>query len=563
MTETAEDLLRVHAKLASERVNFDTMNQEIAELVLPEHGTFTTKDRTQGQKWTQKLYDTTAQTEAKRHAAAIDSLTTPAGEKWGGIAAKIEELNERDDVQQYTEDVMEVVRTEREAGGFQEAIFDVWRLGGVFGTSAIYPADKIGGGIRYKAIHSAEIYVLVDAWGLEIGLHRKWKMSAQAAVDEYGESCPPKIREAAAQRNVTRQFEFLQCIKKNTDRSGDYIDARSMPFVSYDVACEDKIVMRQAGYWSWPMPVYHYNKAPGEWYGRGWASEVLPDIKLLNRAMKAYIRQTEKAADPPLLLHSDGMLDYGSAGTGNTPSLAAGSLNHNSVSEDGKPLVVPLFTGADLSKLSELIKGLRSNIKDASLSSLFQIFLDRNQMTATEWLGLMQEKGQMIGPMIGRSATTFLTQVQEREIDILARQGKLPPMPRALQQAAGEYKTTFNSPLMRLMKLREVMQTEQWVAGLLSVANIRPDVLDIPDFEKIARESARARGVPASFVVDKDVLAKMRQAKAGQAQAAQLADAVPKAAGAIKDIAQASAANGDVGEALRTALANVKKAMGK
>ena len=544
MSDLVEEFLRTHAKLASERVNFDSMNQEIAELVLPEHGTFTTKDRTQGNKWTQRLYDTTAQTEAKRHAAAVDSLTSPAGEKWGGIEAKLAELNERDDVQQYCEDTMEVVRSEREYGGFQEAVFDVWRLGGVFGTAALYPADKIGGGIQYKAIGTPEIFVNVDAWGRECDLHRKWKMTAKAAVGEYGERTPPKIREAA-ERDPTRQFEFLQCIKKNPERSRDHMDARGMPFVGYEIAIEDKLLLRNGGYWSWPMPVYHYNKAPGEWYGRGWASEILPDIKLLNRVMKAYIRQTEKAADPPLLLHSDGMLDYGSAGTGHTPSLAAGSLNHNAVSEDGKPLVIPLYTGADLSKLMELMERLRRNVKDASLSSLFQIFLERERMTATEWLGLMQEKGQMIGPMIGRGATTFLTQVQEREIDILARQGKLPPMPRALQQAQGEYKTTFNSPLMRLMKLREVMQTEQWVAGLLAIGELRPEVLELPDYEKIARESASARGVPASFVVDKDVLAKSRAAKEKQAQMREMIEAAPQVAGAAKDMAQAGAIGQD------------------
>lgn len=544
MSDTVEELLQTHAKVATERANFDSMNQEIAELVLPEHGTFTTKDRSQGNKWTQRQYDTTAQTEAKRHAAAVDSLTTPAGEKWGGIAAKLEALNERDDVQQYCEDVMDVVRSEREAGGFQEAIFDVWRLGGVFGTSALYPADKLGGGIQYKAIHTSEIYVLVDAWGREVALHRKWKLSAKAAADEYGENCPAPIKEAAV-REPTRQYEFLQCIKKNDKRSGDHFDARGMPYVSYEVAVEHKIMLRQSGFWSWPMPVYHYNKAPGEWYGRGWAAEVLPDIKLLNRMEKAHIRQTEKSVDPPLLLHGDGMLDYGSSGVGHTPSLAAGSLNHNAVTDEGKPLVVPLFTGADLSKGEQKMERLRRNIRDASLSALFQIFADRERMTATEFLGLMQEKGQMIGPMIGRSATTFLMQVQEREIDILARQGRLPPMPRALQAAAGEYKTTFNSPLTRLMKLREVMQTEQWVAGLLQVGELYPDVLELPDYDKIARESAKARGVPAAFVKDKDVIEKSRAARQQQQSMQQMVEAAPQVAVAAKDFAQADAITRD------------------
>lgn len=551
----AEALLKRHAQVATERSNFDSLNQEIAELVLPEHANFTSRDRMQGTKMTQRQYDSSAPMEAWRHAAAIDSLSTPAGEKWDGLSALDERLNERDDVQQYFDDVMDVVRSERhrQEAGFQEQIFDCWRLGGVFGTTGLGVYDRVGGGLRYKCMPSAEVFVMPDAWGRVCELHRKWKLTAQAAVKEYGERCPPKIKEIAL-REPQRQFEFLQVIKTNDDKKAGYLDARSMPWMSADIAVEDKMVVAQGGYMSWPIPVYRYNVMPGEWYGRGWANEVLADIKLLNRAMKAYIRQSEKAADPPLLIHGDGMLSYGSAGTGNTPSLQAGSLNYDAVNEDGKPMVIPLFTGADLSKLMELIERLRRNIKDAALTSLFQILVDRERMTATEWLGIMQEKGQLLGPMIGRSVTTFLAQVQEREIEILARQGKLPPMPRVLQQMGGEYKTQFNSPLVRLMRLREVTATQQWLADILPYAEIKPDLLDIPDWETIARETARGRGVPAAFVVDKDVLAARQKQRQGQQQMQEMVAAAPEIAAATKDFAQAEAISKDaqVGRALQT-----------
>lgn len=556
MTDDVDELLKTHAKIAAERVNFDSLNQEIAEYVLPEHANFTALNRMQGDKRAQKQYDATAPTEAWRHAAAIDSLASPAGEKWDGLAALDEKLNERDDVQQYFDDVMDVVRAERQSqeADFQAQIFDVWRLGGVLGTTALMIEDRVGGGLRYRAMPTPEIYVMVNAWGRVCQLHRCWKLTAKAAVDEYGDACPQKIRDAAVSE-PTRQFEFLHCIKENPERKDGYFDARSMPWLSYEIAIEDKAILRRGGYGSWPMPVYRYNVSPGEWYGRGWANEVLPEIKLLNRARKAYIRQVEKAADPPLLLHEDGLLNYGSAGVGQTPSLAAGSLNHNAVNADGKPLIVPLFTGADLTKSIELQQQCQRVIKDAALTSLFQILVDRERMTATEWLGIMQEKGQLIGPMIGRSVTTFLAQVQEREIEILSRQRKLPVMPRALQKAGGEYKTQFNSPLIRLMKLREVLSTQQWLADtILPYMELRPDVLDIPDWEKIARDTARARGVPASFVTDKAVLEERAKQRAQQQAVQQMVDAAPNVAGAMKDIAQAGAITRDaeIGRAVQS-----------
>lgn len=549
---TAEDLLKRHAYMASERVNFDIMNQEIAELVLPEHANFTTRDRMQGGKRQQSQYDSTAPTEAWRHAAAIDSLSTPAGEKWDGLAALEEKLNERDDVQQYFDDVMDVVRAhrQREGADFQAQIFDVWRQGGVLGTSALGIFDHPGGGLRYKCMPTAEVYLMQDSWGKVCELHRKWKLTAKASIGEYGDKCPQKIKDAAS-KEPTRQFEFLQVIKKNDDRKAGYLDARSMPWMSYDIAVEDKMVMRTGGFSSWPMPVYRYNVMPGEWYGRGWAAEALPDIKLLNRMMKAYIQQTEKAANPPLLLHGDGMLSYGSAGVGHTPSLTPGSMNYDAMTEDGKPLIAPLFTGADLSKVVEAMQQLRRNVKDAALTSLFQILADRERMTATEFLGIMQEKGQLMGPMIGRSVTQFLAQVQEREIEILARQGKLPPMPRVLQQVGGEYQTQFNSPLSRLLKLREVTTAQNWLSSMIPFLQFKPDLVEIPEWQEIMRSTGRAMGVPAKFITDKDELdsiaaqkQEMEAISKGLALAEQAGAAARNAGAAVKDFAAAKEMGG-------------------
>lgn len=542
MAGQVEDLLTSHKQLVTERSNFDSLNQEIAEYVLPEHGNFTSKDVFQGTQRQQRQYDETAPTEALRHAAAIDSLATPAGQKWDGLAAMIPGLNDRDDVLQYWDDTLDVLRAERAASNFQQQIFDVWHMGGIFGTSPLMILDKPGGGLRYRSLPTSESYIGVDAEGDVCRLDRRFKLTAKAALEEYGDALPQKIKDKANDpQGQTTKFEFVHVIMKNPALKPGYLDVRGMSWVSYEIAFEDKTMLRQGGYASWPAPVYRYAKAPDEWYGRGWCAAVLPTIRQVNRMVRTLNRNAEKSADPPLLAHDDGSLGYGDDQGGNTPSLGAGEIHWGGMTADGKPLVQGLHIGADLEKAFERIQASQRAIKDAALTSVFQIFADRERMTATEFLGIMQEKAQLTVPVVGRSVTVFLSQVLERELEVLGRQGKLPPMPRALQRAGGDYIVTFNSPLMRLLKLSEVTAGVNWLGQMAPYVQFKPELLDIPDFEKMMRDSAPILGVPADWVNDKDVIEARKRERAQQAAMANMVAAAPQVAGAIKDVAQAGA----------------------
>lgn len=535
-----EDLLKTHEQLVTERANFDALNQQIADYVVPEHANFQSQDRQQGDDLRRKQYDSTAPTEAIRHAAAIDSLATPSGQKWDGLAPLDPKLAERDDVLQYFDDVLDVLRSEREASNFKEQMFDVWHLGGSLGTAPLSIMDKPGGGLIYRAIPTAEAYLDIAADLSIRRFDRKFKLTAKAALDEYGDACPDAIKNAV-QQDPLKRFEFLQVTMKNPNRKPGYLDARGMPWISIDIAVEDKRDVRTGGYHSFPVPTYRYAQAPNEWYGRGWCASVLSTIKQVNRMQRTMDRQAEKMADPPLLAYDDGLFGYGDDGSGNVPSLSSGDIHWGGMTSDGKPLVAGLVTNADLEKGLVRLQARQQEIKDAALTSVFQIFADRERMTATEWLGLMNEKAQLTVPVVGRAVITFLSQVIEREVEILDRQGKLPQPPRILALSGGKYQVRFNSPLMRLMKISEVTAAQNWVGQLAPYVQFKPELLDLPNWRKMMKDSAPILGVPADWVTDDKDLDALAKQRAQQAAMQQLVGAAPQVATAVKDIAQAGA----------------------
>jgi hypothetical protein len=192
----------------------------------------------------------------------------------------------------------------------------------------------------------------------------------------------------------------------------------------------------------------------------------------------------------------------------------------------------------------DMMEQRRKTINDAFLVTLFQILVDAPQMTATEAMLRAQEKGALLAPTMGRQQSEFLGPLIEREIDILARAGVLPPMPDVMKQYGGEVEIEYVSPLNRAQRADEgvaIMNTLQAIAPL---AQIDPNVMKIFDPTMVARELAEINGVPAKVMRSTEDLKAIEDQQAEAAQAQQLLAAAPVASGVVKDLAQAQSMAG-------------------
>ena len=98
------------------------------------------------------------------------------------------------------------------------------------------------------------------------------------------------------------------------------------------------------------------------------------------------------------------------------------------VSADGKLLVQEMLSGSRQDVGFEHIDRKQFAIEDAFLNKLFQILVELPEMTATQALQRAQEKGQLLGPTMGRQQSESLNPTIEREIDIMSRRGQIGEM---------------------------------------------------------------------------------------------------------------------------------------
>jgi hypothetical protein len=369
--------------------------------------------------------------------------------------------------------------------------------------------------MRYKFIHLGEAYFVENHQGTVHTLYRFFRLPASAAVKQFGNALPEHILNAARSATMSEtQFEFLHCVYPRVDYDPRRVDSGGMKYASIYLSIEHKKFLREKGYTSFPFAVSRYVQAPGEIYGRGPAMMVLPGIKVLNEEKKAVIKQGHRALDPVILAYDDGVVG--------TFSLRNGAVNSGAVNADGKPLVHVLPSG-NLAVGDKMMEMERAAINDAFLITLFQILTENPQMTATEVLERTREKGMLIAPTAGRQHSELLGPMIERELDILAFQGKLPEMPPLLQQAGGAYAIEYDSPMARMQRAENAAGFTRSLSFAQEYAKMTGDMspLDYFAMDRAMPAILDINGSPVEWTSsDEEVKAKRDDRAQAQQQAA-------------------------------------------
>jgi hypothetical protein len=523
-------LCKRYEKLKGDRNVLDNHCQEIAERILPYRADFTVQ-RTMGEKRQERVFDATASIALTRFVSAFTSMITPEGQRWHGLTSSNAELNKILAVREYYEAVASILFRERYRGGFGSQVQEVFTSLGAFGTGSylIEPSKK--GGIYYKAQPLSKYWVAENDEGKIDTVYRSYQFTAHQAYQHFKE-LTPKIILDQLQDSPDKVFDFFQCIMPNEDYQDGRLDYKGMKYASYDICMQDKEKMvKVGGYHEFPMPVSRFMTIAGEPYGYSPAMTVLPDVKMLNEMEKTNITAAHLLTSPPWLIADDLM--------GSAINFKPSALNYGGVNAAGQQLIQPMMTGGNPNISLEMTQQKRQVINDAFYVSLFQILVETREMTATEVVERAREKAALLAPSFSRQNVELISPTVERELGILARQGKLPDMPPELIEAQGEYEVVYDSPLARAQRSEETAGFARTMEMITPIAQLDQSVLAMFDFEQTARGLADLNGMPARWMRTPEEVAALREQQAQAQQAQQLMQAAPILADVQKKQAEA------------------------
>ena len=505
----------------------------------------------QGEKKTQFQIDMSGGLALHRFCAIADSLCTPRNIKYDGLEAggpNADYLMKDQATRLWFEDTTRKLFKYRYAqiANFPAQNYNNWQSLGAFGNASIFvdrfDARRMPGtrGLRYRSVPLGETFFGENHQGLIDRVHRWFRLTAYQAVQKFGAEWLPPTLETALKENSQFPYDFLHVVRPRDEDEYDpkRLDEKGKPFESHYICITGQCLMAEpGGYRKFPYAVSRYDQTPGEVYGRGPAQIALPALKTLNTHKRIFLKQGHRAADPVLLTADEGLVDF---------NLRPGALNKGGISTDGKKLIDILPTG-NIQIAKEMMAEEKSLIDDTFLVSLFKVLTDHPSMTATQVIELVNEKGMLVAPTLGRQFADRSVMV-ERELDLLAEQGVLDPMPPKLREAKGEYNVVDKSPLALAARAGEAAGFLRSLDKSLEIAKnmADPSYLDYYNLETATPEIMRIQNSPERWIsTDKEVEGKrqVRQKAAAQKQAT---DALPAKAAIMK--AQAVQAKAGIGQ---------------
>ena len=537
-TDLAKNLLKRFDRLKSQRQNWESHWQEVADYMQPRKADVT-KSRSKGDKRTELIFDSSPLQSVELLAASLHGMLTNPSTPWFSLRFKEYEMENEDEAKEWLEDATEVMYSAFNKSNFQQEIFELYHDLITFGTAAMFIEEDDDDILKFSTRHINEIYIAENDKGRIDTVFRKFKLSARSAIQKFG-AVSTNIS-VVAKKDPYEEVEILHAVYPRSDFDPKKQDKANMPFASVYLEAGSGDELSVSGFREFPFVVPRYLKASHEIYGRSPAMTELPDVKMLNEMSKTTIKSAQKQVDPPLLVPDDGFI---------LPvRTVPGGLNfYRSGTRDR---IETLNIGANTPLGLNMEEQRRNSIRNAFYVN--QLMMQQGpQMTATEVIQRNEEKMRLLGPVLGRLQSELLKPLIDRCFALILRKNLFRPAPEFL--SGKDIEIEYVSPLAKAQKSTELQSIMRAIEIMGSLANVAP-VFDHINMDKLVRHLADIVGVPQKILKPQSELnAQREEAQVQQQQMEQMQQVqqLAEAGGKVAPLAKAlpeearAVANADV-----------------
>ena len=520
-TDLTKSLLSRFDKLQSQRQNWETHWQDVADYMQPRKADVT-KQRARGDKRMELIFDSSPIQAIELLAASLHGMLTNPSTPWFTLRFKDEDVDGEDEAKLWLQSATDAMYTAFNRSNFQQEIFELYHDLITFGTAAMFIEEDDDDLIKFSTRHINEVFIAENDKGRIDTIYRRFKISARAAVQKFGNKISSDIR-SIVDKDPYKEIEIIHAVYPRKDFNPTKKDKSNMPFESVYIEFKTGNELSVSGFKEFPFVVPRYLKASNEIYGRSPAMTALPDVKMLNEMSKTTIKAAQKQVDPPLLVPDDGFL---------LPvRTVPGGLNfYRSGTRDR---IEPLNIGAN----NPLGLNMEEQRRDAIRAVFYvnQLMMQQGpQMTATEVIQRNEEKMRLLGPVLGRLQSELLKPLIDRVFNILLRNNQLPQAPEFL--SGRDIEIEYVSPLAKAQKSSELQSIMRAIEILGSLANVAP-VFDYVNFDNLVKHLADIVGVPQKILKSQSQVNAERQQAQQQQQEMQQMQQVQQLAKAGGDIA--------------------------
>lgn len=419
--------------------------------------------------------------------------------------------------------------------GFAQEIEDLV----VFGTgpSICYEDDEDLARFYNPAV--GEYYLSSGATLRVDGLYRLFVMTIAEIVDFFGiDHCPKSVQAEWAQKGPALQKELMVAHAIEPNFGIGQSDAGRVPgnFTWREVywlyGSENETPLSIRGFVDKPFTASRWATQSNDAYGRSPGMDVLPDAMQLMVMTRRMAEAIEKQVRPPLV--ADMSLKHQPSST---------LPGHVTYVErlDATAGMRPIYqVMPDVNAMAQNIAAIEQRVKIGLFNDLF-LMLEQAatpQMTAYEVAQKVQEKLQVLGPVIENLLSESLRPKLKRIFSIMRRRGMIDPPPPSLRDMPLDIQ--FVSMLALAQKAAATGGLERLAALIGNMVAVYPEAKDNLNPDVFVAEFNELLGNPQKILRGPEEIAQLRQQAAQAAQRQQQMAAVAHGAAVANTAAQAA-----------------------
>lgn len=560
-------------KLRDERSSWLVTYRDLGEVMLPRNGHYllSGRDVARGRRRDNRILNNTGVLAADTLAAGFHSGMTNPAKQWSRYTLPGPE-GKADSVRRYLSRVDEVARSLYAAGNLYLTLPQIYAETGVFGTGVAIvdtnlrdQAGRFSTALRH-VLHTT--FLTVGTYALAANARGEvdtiyWETDETVAqmIEQYGlENVSRTVKNLAEHGRLDEPVRVVHVIEPRAARDIDSPMASDMPWRStaFEEGCKEDQLLKDSGFEDFPALINRWTVLGKDVYGSSPGMNVLGDVNSLQSTELAKAKVIAHQSDPPIVAPTQMKTSEA--------DFLPGGVSYYDAAGPNQGVRTAFEVQLKLADLDAEIERTERRINMGMFVDLFKMLANdtRSNITAREIAERHEEKLLALGPVIERT-TTMLKRLGDLSYAALVRHdeeriaaGLEPLLPEPPEELQGkDINLEVEGMLVQAMKAASASGVDRFIGTVTAVAQVKPRVLDKIDEDALVDEYAEMLGVPPSIVVDDDVLADLREARAKAEKAQAQAAIAEQASKADANSAQAAAATQgaptDVAPAVATA----------
>jgi hypothetical protein len=508
--------------------------RDLAENIRPRGFRFLQSERNKGTKQNDAIINGTPIRSCRTLAAGMMTSVTSPSRRWFQLGLRDRELEQLGAAKLWLAKVADTLADAIAKANIYKAFHLVYLDLCTFGTSCfIIEADQEDG-MRAYVLPVGSYCLANDARMAVDTLYRTVSLTVAQLVEKFGaERCSLHVQTAHKDGQLDLPVEVVHVIEPNRD----YLPGRLGPAGKkwrscwYEAAsAELDGFLAEAGYAEKPFVAVRWETTGEDVYGRSPGMDALGDCKQLQESEREKGKAIDKLVTPPM----QGPAELANQLIGLLPGDFT-AVPGNGPNQRLSPAAV--VEPAALVAINSEIRTIEERVKGLFYADLWLLLSESDKtMTAREVSAKREEKMQQLGAVLENLQDEMLDPAFDIFFWLLEESGKLPPPPEEI--AGHPLKVEYTSMAAAAQKLLGTTAIERLVSFVGSIAAVKGDILDVVNFDQVAKLYADALGVPPGSMNTDDVVTQLREARAKAAQAQQQSEQAQVAAQTAKTLGE-------------------------